>query len=291
MKIRAHETFNIRKGWIHKGVKNILTYPRLFTNKELNPCDILGIGTNMVKALRYWLSAVGVMEEVQDGNQKIQKISPLGAIINTYDRYYEEDGTNWIIHYMLAKNKDLATSWFWFFNEFKVNSFDKALFIKELKEYLHTEFAYDASENMLGDDFDCLIKTYCSKDNNNSPEDLNECPLTDLHLVEVSDNKVYKKVTPEKGSIHPFIVLAVIVDNAQNKEILISDLLNSSCNVGKVFNFDRTTCFFYLEQLQKRGFLDIVRTAGLDLIKLTKDLSFLDIVELYYKDINGVNLK
>ena len=51
MKIRAHETFSIRKGWIHKGVKNILVYPRLFTDKNINPCDILGIGTNMVKSL------------------------------------------------------------------------------------------------------------------------------------------------------------------------------------------------------------------------------------------------
>ena len=52
MKIRAHETFAIRKGWLHKGVKNILINPRLFSDKEKNPCSSLGIGTNMVKALR-----------------------------------------------------------------------------------------------------------------------------------------------------------------------------------------------------------------------------------------------
>ena len=69
MKIRAHETFCIRKGWLHKGVKNIQSNARLFTNKLVNPCDLLGIGTNMVKSLRYWLNVVGVMEEVAEGSQ------------------------------------------------------------------------------------------------------------------------------------------------------------------------------------------------------------------------------
>ena len=163
MKISAHETFSIRKGWIHKGVKNILVYPRLFTDKNINPCDILGIGTNMVKSLRYWMTAVGIMEEVSEGNQKVQKLTRLGEIIDEYDKYYEEDGTNWLLHYMLAKNEELATAWYWFFNIFKINSFDKQLFVRELSEFLHTEYDYDGSEKMLGDEFDCIIKTYCSK--------------------------------------------------------------------------------------------------------------------------------
>ena len=102
MKIRAHETFYMRKGWLHKGIKNINTNPRLFTNKEINPCDVLGIGTNMVKSLRYWMNAVGIMEEFSEGNQHMQRMTQFGKIINQYDEYYEEDGTNWLIHYKVA---------------------------------------------------------------------------------------------------------------------------------------------------------------------------------------------
>ena len=47
MKIRAHETFYIRRGWLRKGIKNISVNPRLFTNREINPCEVLGIGTNI----------------------------------------------------------------------------------------------------------------------------------------------------------------------------------------------------------------------------------------------------
>ncbi len=293
MKIRAHETFSIRKGWIHKGVKNILVYPRLFTDKNINPCDILGIGTNMVKSLRYWMTAVGIMEEVSEGNQKVQKLTRLGEIIDEYDKYYEEDGTNWLLHYMLAKNEELATAWYWFFNIFKINSFDKQLFVRELSEFLHTEYDYDGSEKMLGDEFDCIIKTYCSKGKDASPEDINECPLTDLHLIEVSDNKDYKKHTPDRDAIHPLIILAVISEQAyisKKKEVLITDLLNKECNVGRIFNLDRATCFYYLEQLQKGEYLEIVRTAGLDVIQLKQQYDFYDIIVSYYQAINGVNI-
>ena len=290
MKIRAHETFNIRKGWLRKGVKNILNHPRLFTDKEVNPCDILGIGTNMVKSLRYWMTAVGIMVEVNDGNQKVQKLTDVGNIINNNDPYFEEDGTNWILHYMLAKNEDLATSWFWFFNVFKITTFDKAIFVKELSDYLKTQYGYHASEKMLGDDFDCIVKTYFSKNKEASPEDIYDCPLTELHLIDMADNRSYRKRTPDKDMIHPLIVYAVICDQTSADEVLISDLLNKQCNIGRIFNLDRTTCFAFLEELERRNLLNVVRTAGLDVIRLTHKDNFNNVISAYYQEINGANI-
>ena len=64
MKFRAHETFFIRKGWLSKGIKYVeQTEGRVFIDKENNPMDVLGIGSNMVKSLRYWLQAVGITYE------------------------------------------------------------------------------------------------------------------------------------------------------------------------------------------------------------------------------------
>lgn len=58
MKFRAHDTFFIRKGWLSKGMRNVKIDPAVFMGAKGNPMDILGIGANMVKALRYWLQAV-----------------------------------------------------------------------------------------------------------------------------------------------------------------------------------------------------------------------------------------
>ena len=48
-KFRAHETFFIRKGWLSKGMRYVSQKPDVFTDKDDNPMDVLGIGANMVK--------------------------------------------------------------------------------------------------------------------------------------------------------------------------------------------------------------------------------------------------
>ena len=73
MKFRGHETFAIRKGWLSKGLKQVQKNGEVFLSKTENPMDILGIGANMVKSLRYWLQAVGLTEEPQSG-RRIQSI-------------------------------------------------------------------------------------------------------------------------------------------------------------------------------------------------------------------------
>lgn len=69
MKFRAHDTFFIRKGWLSKGMKYVQSKPDVFIAKDENPMDVLGIGANMVKALRYWLQAVGLTTEPNKGKE------------------------------------------------------------------------------------------------------------------------------------------------------------------------------------------------------------------------------
>ena len=92
MKFRAHDTFFIRKGWLSKGMRCVHDKPDLFVDKEENPMDVLGIGTNMVKALRYWLQAVGLTIEPNKG-KRTQSFTPLGQLIFDHDTYIEELGT------------------------------------------------------------------------------------------------------------------------------------------------------------------------------------------------------
>ena len=76
-------------------------------------------------------------------------------------------------------------------------------------------------------------------------------------------------------------------DQTDKDEILISDLLNKPCNIGKIFNLDRASCFYFLEQLQKMGYLELVRTAGLDVVRLKKREGFYLVIQHYYEMING----
>ena len=135
MKFRAHDTFFIRKGWLSKGMKYVQMSPDLFVSRDENPMDVLGIGSNMVKALRYWLQAVGLTVEQRFG-RRVQQFTELGASIFEHDRFMEEMGTLFLLQYKLASNKEEATAWYYFFNEFTMSEFTKENFVASLQNYV-----------------------------------------------------------------------------------------------------------------------------------------------------------
>lgn len=87
MKFRAHDTFFIRKGWLSKGMKAVHSKPDVFVSKDENPMDVLGIGSNMVKSLRYWLVATNLTEEALQNKRRIQKFTEFGNQVFKNDRF------------------------------------------------------------------------------------------------------------------------------------------------------------------------------------------------------------
>ena len=124
MKFRAHETFFIRKGWLSKGLRYVTQKPDVFVDKKENPMDVLGIGANMVKSLRYWLQAVGLTSEPSKG-KRLQKLTDFGKLVFKHDRYTEELGTLYLLQYKLVTNEEMAPSWYYFFNVFTMQEFGK----------------------------------------------------------------------------------------------------------------------------------------------------------------------
>ena len=232
MKFRAHDTFFIRKGWLSKGMERIVEKPDLFVDKSENPMDILGSGSNMVKALRYWLQVVGLTQEPNKG-RRLQSLTNLGQLIFDNDRYIEELGTLYLLQYKLASQKEEATAWYYFFNEFSMSEFTREEFVQSLQNYiLMAEDADIVAIRSLNDDFACIINTYLPR---------------------------YKS-NPGKVS-------------AEN-------------NIGKVFNLDAITMLDVLHEIESLGKIKIIRTAGLDVIRLNEKLTFNECVEKYYETID-----
>ncbi len=293
MKFRAHDTFAIRKGWLHKGMRHVTNNPRIFVDRDINPMDEFGIGANMVKALRYWLQATGLTAE-GTGNNRNQHLTPFGELVYENDPYIEEDGTLFLIHYFLASNEDMATAWYFFFNQFKMIEITQDSFVSALKAYLLERLKEGEnlpSDRALNDDYDCIIKTY-THSANSTPESNMECPLSDIEIVTAVDGKTktYTKLAPKLTAINPLILLAIIInENAKLEgaaEIKISKLENDSCNIGKIFNLDSLAIAIYLDKLQNMGHISVNRTAGLDVITLRTNWDFNQCVAEYYRSIN-----
>lgn len=292
MKFRGHETFYIRKGWLTKGMKNVIQNPDVFVSKEQNPMDVLGIGSNMVKALRYWLPVVGLTEEVFKERKRIQKLTEFGQVVYDNDRYMEEIGTLYLLHYKLASNLDEATAWYYFFNVFNLSEFTKEDFVAALQSYSVIEGDGAGSIRTLGDDCNCILSTYMPRYKTNpgkiSPEDNTDCPLGELGLIDFANKakKTYKKAIPSPSSVNPWVALAIIVDQARGrKEIGLNELLNTECNIGKVLNLDAISMLDVLHNIEKIGQIKIIRTAGLDVVQVFNEHSFIDCVRAYYENI------
>ena len=296
MKFRAHETFHIRKGWLNKGLTNVSRDPGVFLGEVGNPMDVMGIGSNMVKSLRYWLQAAGLTSEPNSGRRN-QTLTRLGRIIYNNDPFFEEIGSLWLVHYMISSNENDATAWYVFFNEFDQTEFTEEDFYSCIRKYVKMiDSEKMPTERAVNEDFRCIMGTYVNRSKSNAdrfdPEDNMECPLSELGLIDTvsgsSKNKVYRKVNPKTESIPVLIALAIILKNSEEKkEIKFSSILSDKKGLGKTFCLDTITMMNILYELDSLGYVKVIRTAGLDVVRILTDMDFYDCVEKYYNDLNA----
>ena len=294
MKFRGHETFFIRKGWLYKGMKYVAQNPRIFTDKTQNPMDTLGMGANMVKSLRYWMQASGLTEEsLEKGRGRIQTLTDFAKLIHKHDPYMEETGTNCLLHYKIASNETMATSWHFFFNHFQMEEYQREDFVNALRNYAAMR-GVSPADSSLEDDFNCIINAYVSRKKLNparmQPESNIESPLDELGLIEVANKRerIFRSAAPKRGILPPLIALAIIAEQSGgSRQIPVEKIRNAPCNVGRIFHLDIVSLVSILDQLDHMREVEFIRTAGLDVVNLPKGLTFSACMEKYYSSLNG----
>ncbi|GIM28835.1 hypothetical protein CPJCM30710_15010 [Clostridium polyendosporum] len=301
IRLKGHESFNIREGWLRKGISVVYEKNMPYIDNEDakdvfsedDAVDTLGVGSNMVKSIKYWLQACGLIDDrrTKKGRRLSILSSGFGDIVNKNDPYFEEMFTLWLIHYKLVTNLENATSWYLFFNDFKVNEFSRHDLYNGLELGLsRLDLNLKYSERSLHDDCVCIVKTYSTNTEDlKNPEENLCCPLAELGLlnrkVNLDKKEVFIKKKPRVDILDPRVVLYVIVDRLNGEaNTTIDKLLNENCNIGKVFNLDTSLINYYLDELERRGYLTVNRTAGLDTIYLKKEINCIDLMNEYYQN-------
>ena len=192
-KLKGHETFCIREGWLAKGIQAVQENPKVFS--EMYGADALGVGSNMAKALRYWLKVLGLTD---DQSAKGVFLSDFGKLIYEKDAYFEEIFTLWCLHINLVTNQENATLWYLFFGKSKLEDFTREeleqTMMQELERYVgEAEF----SERSLRDDCTVLLQMYATEGKQDlDPEDKKICPLTRLGLLRKNESG-YQRMEPD----------------------------------------------------------------------------------------------
>lgn len=274
LRLKRHETFCIREGWLEKGLNTIIENNECF-RKDNGP-KMLGLGSNMCKSLKYWLKATGIAEFGQVAN-----LTEFGALLYKYDRFLENSFSWFMIHANLAMNFEEAPVINRIFNG-TYSKFEKELLISYLNEYFKINGYEIGAEMSLESDVSVAIRSYSTNDISN-PENNMNCPFGKLNLIKVDDRKKYYKNQPSHASLHYLAVFYVMIECMNRMEDFnLEDLCNKENNPMRIFNITKPMLLLYLEEIQNAGIVKIVKTAGLNTIHINKKLSLEEMFGLYF---------
>lgn len=180
LKFSGHDTFHCRQQWLLKGVE-------LTDNKNLKGfSDLeeailnLGVGKNMVQSIQYWLRAFGLIGE----DKELKDIARLIFSKETgFDRYLEDEGTLWLLQYLICKS-EYASIYKLIFSDYIKERISNEFDENQIKKFIKLKVVKDISDNTLSSDFKVFIQSYYSSQKTlKSLEDDYNSPLIELNLL------------------------------------------------------------------------------------------------------------
>lgn len=286
MTLKGHSSFYLRDGWLNKVLLN--NDVEFLRNQQL-ASDVLGVGSAMVKAIKYYLNAMNLVNLVNKNEPR----SDLFFDISQYDIYIEHDFTKYVLHYQMIANADKATTWHTFFNYVNYDEMSKEEAIESVKEIYKEAFPGTTySMRSLSDDIDCLVNLYTRKDEKGlTPEDKLMSPLADLGLL-VFDGKRIIKTAPSTERVGTEVVLYIIMSEIERKgqesvdnryNLSIDEVMNDTNNVGKMLNLNRVEIYDFMDQLSGYPNIEFHKTAGLDQLYISDEYTSRGVLESYFE--------
>lgn len=273
-----HETFHARYGWFRKAVTEAGLSPNVFLAEDATVT--LGVGKNMVRAIRFWGTAAKLLSEVPapgKGRTKYVLPSRNGAAIfggDGADPYLEAPGTLWLLHWWLLRPPCELPVWWIAFNRFSSVEFTD----DELVTFITDEIVRVGwplpHESSIRKDVSCLLRTYAAADHGRaSLDDLLDSPLRGLGLLERSGTAArgrgvgYRFLLGPKPSLPPEIVgFAMLEWMQQTGTARTASMANAAYepgSPGKVFRLSEKSLNDALGQVaDEYGFGNLITTAG-----------------------------
>jgi hypothetical protein len=277
-KLQGHEKFPLREGWLTKGLFQVDNNPKVFQGND-GP-DVFGIGNNMVKALRYWLRAFGLITE---NSARGARVTTLGNIILENDPYFENVFTIWVLHSNIAKNIEEATTWYMFFNRCDAEDLTKEQLVEIISREI-TKYVEGAkfSENSVKNDLDVLLNMYSKSRKAVDPEEKSTSPFAQLNIVKNVEGHYYKN-HPERKIVNEWNVLyelAEMMDNAD--QMSIENIIEGDKGLIRIYQMTSVLANELLDKVEAMGYIRVDRTAGLDMVYKEKEINTETILRDYY---------
>ena len=277
----GHQTFHPRFGWLKKGVDAFRENPRIFA--ESDATVQLGVGKNMVEAIKFWCQAFKLIEN-REGQLRVAEFAERIFGKQGVDPYLEDVSTLWLLHLRLLADRCQAPVWWLFFNEFGHATFSQ----KRLADSIAVEVADSVldkkpNRSSLDKDVDALIRMYTlkSKKARQSIEDVLDSPFRDLGIVIPNDvaEGSFRLVFGRKPNLNGFVVQYACLQFMRDKAlsastISLNRLVSDEGSPGKTLKLDVETLKTYLEEFDLEG-VQVSSAAGSLQMSISKSADIL----------------
>ena len=274
-----------RLSWLKKG------YDFITAENGFNDDDAvvkLGVGKNMVDAIRYWLRAFGLTNE----SDELQPVAHELLGPDGYDPYLEDDATLWYLHYLLVKT-GRASIYHLVFNEYRKQgfSFNRAQ-LTQFVQRRNAELGNNAlNANTLESDLTIFIRGYSpmekEKDRFDAEEETSGL-LQGLGLMSITKGEEvrFHFDNLERPEVPWQVVLRVILENeAYSDAISFTDLEVAPDSPGLVFALNADGIHRKIKEMKARFPTAVVDsdTAGNRVLTLKRELIDLEeVMQEYY---------
>ena len=185
-----HETFHPRYGWFRKAYAVAAADPYAFSREDAPV--VIGVGKNMVRAIRFWgLAAKLITEDPRSPNKRAPQFVPTRrghALFGDqgWDPYMEDPGTLWLLHWLLLAPPSRLPVWWLAFNELSAVEFSDRDLAAAVTAQLEAVAGWTPPrESSVSKDIRALLRTYApaERSRRGSIDDLLDCPLRELNLL------------------------------------------------------------------------------------------------------------
>ncbi|MDI1277461.1 DUF4007 family protein [Methylobacter sp.] len=288
-----HETFALRYSWLTKGFQAFHSDKAVFSSDKST--IELGVGKNMVNAIKYWLRATTMLTDDPVEGLKATSIGKAIFSEGGWDPYLEDEATLWLLHWLLATNCELASAWYWFFNRFHKAEFTGEEAAEALADFVRNNLSGKHSEKTVKHEIAMILRMYCPpKANSNAPlEDSLDAPLSSLKLVMAAEgSRLYRSYANAQPNL-PISVIGYAVTEVFNQRraeaMPINDLMygqNNNVALGRMFRLTESALLAKLENLAQAypAIFQINETAGINqLYRSDNSVASLDFLHHYYQ--------
>ena len=269
MLLNKHGSFYIRNGWPTKIINAINADPLIFSpNNELDAVDNIGVGRVMVKAMRYWATAMGLAIEDKTSQGVVCNLTNLGNVIAASDPFCQDKGTLWLLHRNLATNESQATAWYWAFNVYNSKSFNKDDFCSAFYSYVQRAGG-SYQKNAVDKEFDCFKNTYVSDKAFDIEKIIEEDTVpffAPLRLLTYNSGMFDRTKMSAKDIPTDILLYCIMLDNEETlkskRQLSIDMLLEEPNQVGKYMNLTYAVLLELLLQLENQGYIKVINNFG-----------------------------